>query len=128
MHYINLGIEKRRLSIRNCVVKPIPLGWRKKVQKEISILNFQRFRRYVVANAPLERLHTGMMWAEGPVWFADLEILLLSDVPAEQILLFAKRQPPVVFRHPSGNANGNTRDRQGRLLTCESDNRRVVLT
>lgn len=98
------------------------------MQKEISILNFQRFRPYVVANAPLERLHTGMMWAEGPVWFADLGILLLSDIPAEQILLFAKGQPPVVFRQQSGNANGNTRDRQGRLLTCESGNRRVVRT
>jgi gluconolactonase len=98
------------------------------VQKEISILNFQRFRPYVVANAPLERLHTGMMWAEGPVWFADLGILLLSDIPAEQILLFATGRPPVVFRQPSGNANGNTRDRQGRLLTCESGNRRVVRT
>jgi gluconolactonase len=98
------------------------------MQKEIAILNHQRFRPYVVANAPLQRLHTGMMWAEGPVWFADLGILLVSDIPAEQILLFAEGRAPVVYRQPSGNANGNTRDRQGRLLTCESGNRRVVRT
>ncbi|HET7714460.1 MAG TPA: SMP-30/gluconolactonase/LRE family protein [Bauldia sp.] len=98
------------------------------MQKEFVILNYKRFRTYVVANAPLLRLHTGMLWAEGPVWFADLGILLVSDVPSEQILRFVDGQPPTVFRAPSGNANGNTRDRQGRLITCESGNRRVVRT
>jgi gluconolactonase len=98
------------------------------MQKEFVILDYKRFRPYVVANAPLRRLHTGMLWAEGPVWFADLGILLCSDIPNEQILRFVEDQPPTVFRAPSGNANGNTRDRQGRLVTCESGNRRVVRT
>lgn len=98
------------------------------MQKEVSILNYARFRPYVVANAPLQRLHTGMLWAEGPVYFADLGVLLLSDIPNEQILRIVPGQAPTVFRQPSGNANGNTRDRQGRLLTCESGNRRVTRT
>lgn len=98
------------------------------MQKEFVILNYKRFRPYVVANAPLQRLHTGMLWAEGPVWFADLGILLCSDIPSEQILRFVDGQPPSVFRASSGNANGNTRDRQGRLISCESGNRRVVRT
>lgn len=98
------------------------------MQKEFVILNFKRFRPYVVANAPLQRLHTGMLWAEGPVYFADLGVLLVSDIPSEQILRLVPGQAPTVFRQPSGNANGNTRDRQGRLLTCESGNRRVTRT
>lgn len=98
------------------------------MQKEFVIENFKRFRPYLVANAPLERLHTGVMWAEGPVYFADLGVLLFSDVPGEKIYRYVDGQAPTVFRQPSGNANGNTRDRQGRLLTCESGNRRVTRT
>ena len=98
------------------------------MQKEFVVLNFNRFRPYLVANAPVERLHTGVMWAEGPVYFADLGVLLFSDVPGEKILRYVDGQAPTVFRQPSGNANGNTRDRQGRLLTCESGNRRVTRT
>jgi gluconolactonase len=98
------------------------------VQKEFVVLNFKRFRPYLVANAPLQRLYSGVMWAEGPVYFADLGVLLFSDVPGEKILRYVDGQEPTVFRQPSGNANGNTRDRQGRLLTCESGNRRVTRT
>ena len=98
------------------------------MQKEFVVLNFKRFRPYLVANAPLQRLYSGVMWAEGPVYFADLGVLLFSDVPGEKILRYVDGQEPTVFRQPSGNANGNTRDRQGRLLTCESGNRRVTRT
>jgi gluconolactonase len=98
------------------------------VQKEFVVQNFKRFRPYLVANAPLERLHTGFMWAEGPVYFQDLGLLIFSDVPSEKIYRYVDGQAPTVFRQPSGNANGNTRDRQGRLLTCESGNRRVTRT
>ncbi len=98
------------------------------MQKEFVILNYKRFRPYLVANAPLTRLHTGVLWAEGPVYFADLSVLLFSDVPGEKILMYIEGQPATIFRQPSGNANGNTRDRQGRLITCESGNRRVTRT
>jgi len=82
----------------------------------------------VVGNARLETLATGMRWAEGPVWFADAGCLLLSDVPSNRILRWVEGQGASVYREPSNNANGNTRDRQGRLLTCESGGRRVVRT
>jgi gluconolactonase len=98
------------------------------MQKEFVILNYKRFRPCLVANAPLTRLHTGVSWAEGPVYFADLGVLLFSDVPAEKIMMYVEGQPATVFRQPSGNANGNTRDRQGRLITCESGSRRVTRT
>ncbi len=93
-----------------------------------QVINYRRFRPYVVGNARLEVLHTGLRWAEGPVWFADAGCLLLSDVPSNRILRWVEGQGASVYREPSNHANGNTRDRQGRLLTCESGGRRVVRT
>ncbi len=70
-----------------------------------------------------------MRWNEGPVWFGDGRYLLWSDIPNNRIMKWEEETGAVsVFRKPSNNANGNTRDRQGRLLTCEHDTRRVTRT
>ena len=88
-----------------------------------------RFTKYKVSNAAVERLHTGMRWAEGPVWFADGRYLLFSDIPNNRILRWLEDTGEVsVFRSPSNYSNGNYRDRQGRLLTCEHDSRRLTRT
>jgi gluconolactonase len=88
-----------------------------------------RFARYRLANAAVERIATGFRWAEGPVWFGDGRYLLWSDIPNNRIMRWAEESGQVsVFRAPSHNANGNTRDRQGRLVTCEHDARRVTRT
>jgi gluconolactonase len=87
------------------------------------------FTRYRLPLAKVERLGTGFRWCEGPVWFGDGRFLLWSDIPNNQILKWEEETGAIsVFRKPSGNANGNTRDRQGRLLTCEHGNRRVTRT
>jgi gluconolactonase len=71
-------------------------------------------------NSAVERLYTGTRWAEGPVWFGDGRFLLWSDIPNNRILRWTEETGQVsVFRHPSNNCNGNTRDVQGRLITCE---------
>ena len=71
-------------------------------------------------NAAVERLATGFRWAEGPVWFGDGRYLLWSDIPNNRIMRWDEETGFVgVFRKPSNHANGNTRDRQGRLVTCE---------
>lgn len=88
-----------------------------------------RFKPYKLNAAAVERLHTGSRWAEGPVWFGDARHLLWSDIPNNRILKWEESTGAVsTFREPSGFANGNTRDRQGRLLTCEHGGRRVVRT
>ena len=77
----------------------------------------------------VERLYTGCRWAEGPVWFGDARCVLWSDIPNNRILRWDEETGVVsTFRKPSNNANGNTRDRQGRLVTCEHDTRRVTRT
>jgi gluconolactonase len=79
-----------------------------------------RFERCRVLPASIERLWTGGRWTEGPAWFGDARCLLFSDIPNERILCWSEVTGAVtVYRSPSGFANGNTRDRQGRLITCE---------
>jgi gluconolactonase len=88
-----------------------------------------RFERYRVLPASIERLWTGGRWTEGPAWFGDARCLLFSDIPNERILSWSEVTGAVtVWRAPSGFANGNTRDRQGRLITCEHGGRRVIRT
>jgi gluconolactonase len=79
-------------------------------------------------NAWVEKLHGGMLWAEGPVWFADGQYLLWSDIPNNVILQYAEGLGVRVWRHPSNNTNGHTRDREGRLISCEHGGRRVSRT
>ncbi len=87
------------------------------------------FAKYRVANAAVERLATGFRWCEGPVWVGDARCLLWSDIPNNRIMRWDEETGAVsVFRKPSSYANGNTRDRQGRLVTCEHDTRRVTRT
>ena len=89
----------------------------------------RRFRRYVLGSAAVERLYVGCRWAEGPVWFGDGRYLLWSDIPNDRILRWDEITGAVTtFRQPADNANGNTRDRQGRLVTCEHGARRVTRT
>jgi gluconolactonase len=88
-----------------------------------------RFEKYIVASANLERLFTGCRWSEGPVWFGDGRYLLWSDIPNNRILKWEEETGAVsVFRRPTDFSNGNTRDRQGRLVTCQHGGRRVVRT
>jgi gluconolactonase len=89
----------------------------------------QSFARYRLGATKVERLATGLRWSEGPVWFGDGRYLLWSDIPNNRIMRWDEETGAVtVFRKPSNFANGNTRDRQGRLLTCEHGTRRVSRT
>jgi gluconolactonase len=89
----------------------------------------ERFVPYVLSLAKVERLYTGCRWAEGPVWFGDQRALCWSDIPNDRILRWDEATGTTsVFRHPSGYSNGNTRDRGGRLVTCEHGGRRVTRT
>ena len=89
----------------------------------------ERFAGCVVGNAALERLWVGGRWNEGPVWFGDSNALLWSDIPNNRMLRWQADTGVVAeFRTDSNYANGNTRDRQGRLITCEHGARRVTRT
>jgi gluconolactonase len=85
--------------------------------------------KYNIGNAYIERVATGCRWAEGPVYVRDGGYLLWSDIPNNRIMRWNEDDGHVsVFRSPSNFANGNTRDREGRLITCEHDSRRITRT
>ena len=77
----------------------------------------------------VEQLWTGARWSEGPVWFGDTRCLIWSDIPNNRMMRWTEETNQVtVFRQPANNSNGNTRDKQGRLITCEHLTRRVTRT
>ncbi len=87
-----------------------------------------RFQHLIIGSAALEELYSGCRWAEGPVWFGDANQLVWSDIPNQRMLRWAEGGGVSVFRSPSNFTNGNTRDRQGRLVSCEHGLRRVTRT
>jgi gluconolactonase len=87
-----------------------------------------RFRDLVIPNAVMETIHSNCRWAEGPVWFKDGNYLVWSDIPNRRMLRYVPDAGVHLFRQDSNFSNGNTRDRQGRLVTCEHGTRRVTRT
>jgi gluconolactonase len=87
------------------------------------------FSKYRLATASVERLWTGGRWSEGPIYFGDGRYLLWSDIPNNAIMRWDEVSGQVSrFRQPSNFTNGNTRDRQGRLISCEHGGRRITRT
>lgn len=87
-----------------------------------------RFKKYALGNTPIQRIHTGTLWSEGPAWNGVGRYLLWSDIPNNRQLRWLEEDGHVTeqFRFPSGNSNGNTFDYQGRQISCQHGPRRVV--
>ncbi len=95
---------------------------------ELEIRDAAEFNKIVAPDAKLARLATGMKFTEGPVWLAEAGGgLVFSDIPADELKKWTTQDGLTVFRQPSFNANGNTVNRAGRLITCEHSGRRVSL-
>ena len=94
--------------------------------KDILVLD-PRFSRYRLGNTSIQRLHTGMLWAEGPAWNGASNYLVWSDIPNNiQHRWLAEDDHVSTFRNPSNNSNGNTFDWESREISCEHGTRRVV--
>lgn len=87
-----------------------------------------RFRALIHPNAALRQIGSGFEWAEGPVWFPAAQMLLFSDIPAHRMMRWTAETGCSIFREDSGYSNGNTRDPQGRLVTCHHGLRAVTRT
>jgi gluconolactonase len=97
------------------------------MQSDYEILQ-PRFSSMLLGNCRLEKLYTGTRWAEGPCYFQDGNFLIWSDIPNNRMLRWTEGLGVEVFRQPANCSNGNTRDRQGRLVSCEHLTRRVTRT
>jgi len=108
----------------------------RKVGHNLTTLGSPRYLRAKTSNFPslfprkaqIIRVATGFRFTEGPLWFSKGNYLLFSDIPANTIFRLSANGQVTVFRQPSGNSNGLTFDREGRLLACEHGNRRVTRT
>jgi gluconolactonase len=87
-----------------------------------------QFRGYILDNARLETLASGFRWIEGPVWMGDADCLLFQDLPHDRTMRWSERQGVSVYRSPSNYANGQTRDRFGRLIACSHRGRCLYRT
>lgn len=87
-----------------------------------------RFKTLVLANASLEQLASGFRWIEGPVWMGDADCLLFQDLPRNATMRWSETHGVSVYRSPSNYANGQTRDRQGRLIACSHRGRCLYRT
>ncbi|MFM0436588.1 SMP-30/gluconolactonase/LRE family protein [Paraburkholderia strydomiana] len=87
-----------------------------------------RFRLLLQPNASMDKLTGECLWAEGPVYFPATDLLIWSDIPNNRMLRWAPGMGVGVYRAPSNYSNGNTRDREGRLVSCEHGERRVTRT
>ena len=87
-----------------------------------------RFARYVLGNAPLEELASGFRWIEGLVWMGDAGCLLFQDLPRDRTMRWIEGAGVSLYRTPSGYANGQARDRQGRLIACSHRERCLFRT
>ena len=113
--------------------KAVPRDWTGVIptrfpDPDIIVLD-ERFEKYKLGNAPIQRLYhsSNMLWAEGPAWSGVGRYLLWSDIPNDVQLRWIEDNGQVsIFRHPSGNSNGNTFDWQGRQVSCQHGTRKVV--
>jgi len=87
-----------------------------------------RFAHYLLGNASLEVLAEGFLWIEGLVWMGDAGCLLFQDLPRDRTMRWIEGAGVSVYRSPSGYANGQTRDRQGRLISCSHRERCLFRT
>ena len=88
----------------------------------------KKFLSLFPRNFQINRVATGFRFAEGPVWDSKGKFLLFSDIPSNTIFKLSANRRVTIFRNPSGNSNGLTLDREGRLLACEHGNRRLTRT
>lgn len=109
----------------------MPQGWRptdRYPDPAVRVLD-PSFAKYRLNLAGVERVATGFRWSEGPVWLGDQRCVIWSDIPNNRLMRWSEITGQVdVFRGPSNYSNGNARDRQGRLITCEHLTRRVTRT
>ena len=86
------------------------------------------FATYVLANARLTELVSGLRWVEGPVWMGDWNCLLFQDLPGDRTMRWSERDDVSIFREPSRYGNGQARDREGRLISCSHQDRCLYRT
>src|SRR2546421_5452138 len=128
--FLKAGTGAAALAAMPGALAQTPTGWQPSARypdPTVKVVD-PSFNRYRLGLAKVERIASNCRWSEGPVWFGDGRYVLWSDIPNNRIMRWDEESGATVFRKPSNFANGNSRDRQGRLITCEHGTRRVSRT
>ncbi len=121
----------RRSFLAAAAMVQAPRDWSGKIpvrypDPDVIVVD-KRFAKYKVGNAAIQRLYTGTLWAEGTAWSGVGRYLIWSDIPSNRQMRWMEEDGHIsTFRQPSGYSNGNTFDYEGRQISCEHGNRRVV--
>ncbi len=94
----------------------------------LTVVHDARLRALVDPATSAEKIAGGCIFTEGPVWSHRDNSLIFSDIQGDTLYQWTEARGQEVFRRPSGQANGNTYDKAGRLVSCEHQNRRVSRT
>jgi gluconolactonase len=97
------------------------------VAADVQIENAGEFARCLSPDTKVNKLVGDMGFIEGPIWLKNEGVLVFSDIPNDELKQWSAQSGLRTFRKPSRNANGNTLDLTGRLLTCEHTGRRVSI-
>ena len=95
--------------------------------QDFEILS-EAFRKVITPDSHVEKICDGLLVTEGPVWFAEGDFFVFSDIRGDKLLRWTEKDGMSVFREPTGHANGNTLDRQGRLVTAGHASRNLYRT
>jgi gluconolactonase len=98
------------------------------VAADVEVRDEAEFKKCVPSDAKVEKLAGGFKFVEGPTWVPSSSYLIFSDIPANELKIWTKEGGAATFRNISNNANGNTVDREGRLVTAEHGGRRISVT
>jgi hypothetical protein len=125
-----VGTAMRWTSVTTALLICFASGYFVAAQEHFEVRDKAEFAKIVPADAKVEKLAGGMTFTEGPCWFDDAKggYLVFSDIPANQLKRWTAKEGLSVYRDNSNYANGNTRDMEGRLVTCEHQARRVTRT
>jgi gluconolactonase len=116
-------IMKKWIAVCCFILSGLGLG----LASDYNIRNEKEFKNLLPSGAKLQKLATGFAFLEGPVWVPrNGGYLIFSDIPADELKEWTAKGGVITYRKPSMNANGNTVDRQGNLISCEHSSRRVV--
>lgn len=85
----------------------------------------KKLEALVESSAQVERIATGFLFAEGPVWANDGS-LYFSDMPADARRRWHPGEGPSIIRSPANKCNGMTFDSRGDLIVCEHSTSRVM--
>lgn len=100
-------------------------GWEVQMTGDVEVYD-SRMSAIVDPSASLQKLASGAIWSEGPVYFQADNSIIWSDAHGNRLLRWSVQDGVTVVRDPSHYQSGNYRDLEGRLVSCSAGERAII--